>query len=85
MTDLNTLDALEIPTEVVTVTAAQDGQHIVLGLRDRSGDTAAVVLNEDQIIALCDLIRQAYLSSLAGVPFFKGMARPVFENPSVKN
>jgi len=80
--DLNTLDALEIPSEVFTVTSAQDGQHVVLGLRDRSGDTAAIVLDSNGIITLCELLRTGYLSSLAGVPFFKGVARPVLEDSS---
>ena len=77
MDDLNKLDALEIPAEVFTVASGTDGKHVILGVRDRQGDTAAITLDDKNIIALCELLRVAYLSSLAGVSFFRGVARPV--------
>lgn len=70
-----------IPTEVVTVTATQVPGHIILGMKDRQGDTAAVVLNYEQIEALLFLIRDGVKASVDGVEFFKGLSKPVLERP----
>jgi len=78
------MDQLEIPTENVLVTAAPGG-HIVLGIKDRSNDSAAIVLNEQLAEVVMMLLTEAMASSLAGQSYAKGYSRVIQETPSSLN
>ena len=74
------MDQMKVPAEVVTVTAAPNG-HVILGVKDREGDTAAVVLSPQLISVLAQLLSEGFAASVEGREYFKGIMRPVLERP----
>jgi len=74
------MDQMALPQEVTLVTAAPNG-HVILGVKDRAGDNAAVVLNPQQIEALAHMMGEALIASMMGQSYQKAMVRVVAEKP----
>lgn len=74
-----------VSREVVSVTALPVPNRIVLGLRDRQGDVAAVELDATGIEVLTAQLLEGIAASNAGAEYSKGFVREVHDVPSRLN
>jgi len=86
MSDFDFNKLLDVPFETVSITATSVPGVVILGVRDRGGDVAAVTLTLEAIQGLLSLIEGGYNASIAGDEYFKGMVMPVLaDGPSSIN